>query len=215
MKSVKTLIAGSLLLASASASAEVTLQLHKDLQALIVNGESQGFSLTGHNEFVLPDGQNQVVVRVSKLLPLGSEYEKFNSRPMVLTFDATNTVVEILPSREIRRPNEVDGFDVKPSVKVNGVELSSIAFHQGLLQRAPGMLPDYNRDLVAYNNMNGFSHLNEQAQPVVAAVAPRVVYEAEDGATVPLTPEELQGIFLQMSVEEKQAFMAWAVQNMN
>lgn len=68
MKSLKILLLAGLVGASFQAAADVKINLNRDVQPLVINGEELGFSLSDKSEFILKDGQNQLVLQVSKLV---------------------------------------------------------------------------------------------------------------------------------------------------
>ena len=57
--------------------AEVNVKLHKDVEAIVVQGEELPLTVMSKREFHLPDGQNQMVVRISKLVSKGVNLKSF------------------------------------------------------------------------------------------------------------------------------------------
>ncbi|PMN89042.1 DUF2057 family protein [Enterovibrio norvegicus] len=220
MKFLKYVFALVALSVSSGAIADVTVKLHRDLEFMVINGEELGFNFGTQKEQVLPNGQNQLVIRMSKLLPNGSSHDKFNSRPIVVTFDASDTEFEFAPTRRIESERDISGFDQKPSVRIEGE--NHVEFHQGILLRGPGILPDLTRDLALYNKKNG---MQGSVQTVVetseVAVKASASVSATKATTATTAPSEvtnnsfilLQADFLRMSPEQQKAFLSWAVQN--
>ncbi|MCC4798974.1 hypothetical protein BCT30_21725 [Enterovibrio norvegicus] len=218
MKFFKYVFALVALSVSSGAVADVTVKLHRDLEFMVINGEELGFNFGTQKEQVLPNGQNQLVIRMSKLLPNGSSHDKFNSRPIVVTFDASDTEFEFSPTRRIESERDISGFDQKPSVKIEGE--NHVEFHQGILLRGPGILPDLARDLALYNKKNGMQGsvqtvVESSKTPVATASVPVVATQATS-ASAQITNNAfilLQADFLRMSPEQQKAFLSWAVQN--
>ncbi|MBE1274682.1 DUF2057 family protein [Enterovibrio baiacu] len=217
MKFLKYVFALVALSVSSGAVADVTVKLHRDLEFMVINGEELGFNFGTQKEQVLPNGQNQLVIRMSKLLPNGSSHDKFNSRPIVVTFDASDTKFELAPTRRIESERDINGFDQKPSVKIEGA--NQVDFHQGILLRGPGILPDLARDLALYNKKNG---MQGSVQTVVEATevaaktsTPAIATKAASASSVDTNNSFilLQADFLRMSPEQQKAFLSWAVQN--
>ena len=67
---------------SCNSFAQVTVSLDRDIEVLVTNGEEFDKPMIGHaGKLVLPDGENQLLVRVAKLIHRGGKKEKFNSHP--------------------------------------------------------------------------------------------------------------------------------------
>ncbi|MBE1274678.1 DUF2057 family protein [Enterovibrio baiacu] len=214
MNIIKSVLVLAALSVSSVSFADVNVKLHRDLEFMVINGEELGFNLGTQKTATVPNGQNQVVIRVSKLLPKGSAHEKFNSRPMVVTFDASDTELEVVPTRRIESSRDVSGFDLKPSIDIRSS--GAVDFHQGVLQRGPGVLPDIQRDLALFNKTenilvgsvaNPDLVLNEL--PIAASVQLKDKIQEKSGNRFIL----LQADFLRMTQEQQKSFLSWAVQN--
>ncbi|MDD1783308.1 DUF2057 domain-containing protein [Enterovibrio sp. ZSDZ35] len=223
------------------AHAAVDVELSTDVEAIVVNGEELPLSVTSKTRFSLPNGVNQLVVRVSKLVQTGgSEWDKFKTDPLVLTFNVSDTSLEIRPTKKIFAERDIGDFKKNPSfvlVANNGQEIQA---NQMLLPKGKGLLRDYQDDIDAFNKVHGIEF--KKAEEMVVAtkplaipangtsvVAPVVV--APEVATSPVKAVQsvtvaekvkvssgnsmilMQADFLRMSAEEQQQFLQWAVEN--
>lgn len=133
------------------AAADVNVTLHKDVEALIVNGESVPMSIVEKKRFTLPNGNIQLVVRVSKLVQSESEFEKFKTDPLVISFDASDGDFIISATRTIVAKRQIKDFKQNPSFIVinnNGKDVNST---QDILPIGPGLIRDHEKELAKFN----------------------------------------------------------------
>ncbi|AMG29930.1 DUF2057 domain-containing protein [Grimontia hollisae] len=202
------------------AFSQVTINLHKDVEALVVNGEALPISVISKSKFELENGTNQLVVRVSKLVSSGSEFDKFKTDPLVITFDASDTDLTIMPSRDITAERQIKDFKQNPSFTLVSLNGNQIESEQEILPAGPGFLRDYERELVKFNEKRGLSYSKSMAD--TKAEASSDINEKSNSSVYPVKNAELsnenalilmQADFLRMSAEEQKKFLSWAVQN--
>ncbi|MBD1571881.1 DUF2057 domain-containing protein [Vibrio sp. S17_S38] len=204
MKSFKILLLAGLIGASFQAAAEVKIHLNQDIKPLVINGEEIGFSLGKKDEFTFDNGQNQIVVQVSKLVESRGEYEKFNSKPIVITFNATNTELTVSPDGTLKTTEDSKIFDKAPKVVVKDTTGKPVSTQQGMLEASNGLTRDYEKEVIAYNKKNQIVLAGE-----IVTTAPKVA----GGATVSKPQEMVEYWYDEASEPQKQAFSAWAFQN--
>ncbi|KXF81270.1 YccT family protein [Enterovibrio coralii] len=180
--------------------AEVVVKLHKDVEALVVNGEELPLSVTTKTKFTLPDGVNQLVVRVSKLVQSTStDWDKFKSDPLVLTFNVSDTELEVLPTKRIFSERDIGNFKKSPSFKLVDSKGNETQANQTLLPKGPGLMRDHQKEINLFNKKYGLKFqkaeelqsgpaeldipTNNSSVPVPAAVAATVL--APEEATTP------------------------------
>lgn len=120
------------------ANAEVNVTLHKDVEAVVVNGEELPMTVMGKSQFSLENGTNQLVIRLSKLIATGSEYEKFKSDPLVVTFTSEDKDIMIEPTRQIMREAQVKDFKQAPSFTLTDQSGKTVSSQQNVLPQGPG-----------------------------------------------------------------------------
>lgn len=210
------------------ANAEVNVQLHKDVEAIVIEGETLPLTVLSKRNFTLPNGQNQLVVRVSKLVTKGAEFEKYRSDPTVLMFDASNTEITIAPHQNIRHESEAKAL--KSSVKYDLDSPSGeISAQQAILPRGSGLMRDYERELAKFNHKNGMVFYLDQSVQVTATdiqATPSIQNKQAENIrpqSIQPTPKVnsehaeilMKADFLRMTTDERKAFLNWAVQNIH
>ncbi|MGR6834721.1 YccT family protein [Aliivibrio wodanis] len=153
---LKVLVSASLLIPFYS-QANVNIQLHRDIAPVAVNGESLGFTLLKKNDLELNNGINQLVVRVEKLVV--SEYgerEKYNSVPIIITFDSQDSDLELLTPQEITRTKQSTAFDKKPNLILKNTKTNKeiAIIQQDVLPSAGGITRDYEKEIARFNKKN-------------------------------------------------------------
>ncbi len=113
----KALITAAMI-ASFSSLAAVEVDFHRDVSPLVVDGEEIGFNMFSRDPYQLEDGQNQVVVRLSKLVDKQGEKEKFNSKVVVITFDTQDQSIVIEPATKVTRIDHAEKFNENPKFKL-------------------------------------------------------------------------------------------------
>lgn len=202
-----------------SVQASVNVSLHQDLEILVKNQKNVGFTVFDNNQFTLENGQNQFVVRVSKLIIKQGEKQKFKSEPIVVTFNLSDTDLELLPERIFTRDEQVNGFDKKPVLIAKSAG-KTISVEQGLLERGVGMSRDYAAELKAYNIDTNKVIAATVSAPVVANTTKQANQVTTQAVTAQTTSSSAtasvkmsQDLFARASDAEKEQFTDWAFKN--
>ncbi|MCP3700010.1 MAG: DUF2057 domain-containing protein [Aliivibrio sp.] len=156
MKKKSHLFAIASLFFSSSILAQVNVEVDRDINVLAINGESVGFSLLKKENLEFKNGVNQLVVRIEKLVTSAyGEKEKFNSAPVIITFDLNDKNVEVLPSQKIKFAKDAEVFDKNPTFILKNIQGGSdLAMKQDILPSAGGFTRDYELEIARYNVKN-------------------------------------------------------------
>ncbi|WP_104399163.1 YccT family protein [Vibrio penaeicida] len=213
MKLLYKVLTTSAVLLSFQAQADVKVHLHRDLAPVVVDGEEVGFSFGAKSPLVLKDGKNQIVVRVSKLVAKQGEHEKFNSEPIVVTFEAANKELTLNPAKVITRSDQVGSFGDNPKVKMLDVAGHSYPIDQGILKRGSGLTRDYERELTKFNQKNGIKIATATAATAATAAttATTAITTSSMSKNTSSTLSDLKADFGKLSSTEKKEFLMWAV----
>ncbi|MEZ9526036.1 YccT family protein [Enterovibrio norvegicus] len=216
------------------ASAAVNVTLHKDVEAIIINGEELPLTLMSKNTFSMENGTNQLVVRLSKLIATGSEFDKFKSDPLVITFSSENSDILIKSTRQIDRDAQVKGFKESPSFTLTDQSGNAVSSDQNVLPQGQGFLRDYEKELARFNKKQGVvlggaaltasavAHAGEASVPsnVQKPIESTVITPQKQVSIQPaqgVSPENsiilMQADFLRMNQEQQKQFLQWAVKN--
>ncbi|MCP4325964.1 MAG: DUF2057 domain-containing protein, partial [Alteromonadales bacterium] len=176
--------------------ANINVSLHQDLEFLVVKNKNVGFKIFDDSKVTLKNGQNQLVVRISKLLTNQGQREKFKSEPIVITFDLKDANVVIEPTRTFLLKDRVEGFDKNPTVYAY-VDGKKIVIKQEILERGADISRDHADELKNYNEENNIaSAVNKPAVKIAAS---------------PIKMS--QDLFAKASDNEKEQFTDWAFKN--
>ncbi|PSW11116.1 DUF2057 domain-containing protein [Photobacterium rosenbergii] len=216
---LKKLLGVATLLVAANSQAAVNVSFERDVELLAINGKPLGAFTKSPSNIELEDGPNQLITRVSKLVSYNGEFKKFLTKPVVLTFNQSETDLHISASRSIIREDQIKGFDKEPSFKLeeSGVEFSD--FHQGVLPRGAGIARDYERELADYNVAHGFV-AEARVKPALTYGATTknatVVTQSATSSSMSLSDDQsliiLQADFLRLPAEKRAVFIKWAAQ---
>jgi uncharacterized protein YccT (UPF0319 family) len=200
------LLATAGLLISGLASAAVTVDLHRDLSALIINGEETGLRINPQSVIKLENGQNQIVVRVSKLIPKQSEFEKYYSYPAVITFTASDAKLTLRPAQVVKTQAQAKAYKMNPLMQLVGQDGDVIETEQGVLMPGNGFMRDYEKELATYNSKHKV--LNDSATTTELLGAPESTQAAPG-----MAQEMVRYWFVEASKKERQQFTEWALAN--
>lgn len=216
---VKKWLGMATLLVTTSSQAAVNVSFERDVELLAINGKELGLLSSALSQVELTDGPNQLITRVSKLVSYHGEFKKFQTKPVVLTFNASDADIHVSASRVIIREDQIKGFDDNPSFKLemNGSLFSD--YHQDVLLRGSGIVRDYERELEAYNVDQGFvaetkvlPNLNYVSAAAIGTATINSVSEAPPKKS--LSSEQafilLQADYLRLTADQQQAFLSWA-----
>ncbi|GAB7222534.1 DUF2057 domain-containing protein [Vibrio owensii] len=194
------------------AETSATLTTAQGVQVLFVNGVSAD-DLS--EPFGLVDGSNQVVVKVNKAIGRGDKRTQVYSAPYILGFSsgAGELYVDAPSFREKRQADklfEQDKMDWKVSFNDK-----SIVYSQYKMPGKKGAFPYSNLDeqLAEYNETNGVFFANgkrvELSELQTATVATATSKSAQ---RVKSAVTKAKIAYLEMTDEERQAFMKWVAQ---
>ncbi|MBD1559153.1 DUF2057 domain-containing protein [Vibrio sp. S9_S30] len=203
MKLLYKILITSAVLLSFQVQSGVKVHFHRDLAPVVIDGEEVGFSVGKKSSVVLENGINQIVVRVSKLVAKQGEHEKFNSEPIVVTFDAKDTELTLNPTKVITRVEQIGSFGDNPKVEMFDKEGHAYLIQQGILKRGSGLTRDYERELAKFNKKNDIN------LPSVTAVSNTTYTSLNEKASSALNDLKLN--FAQLTPTEKKEFLMWAV----
>lgn len=189
---------------SFSSIAGVNVHVHRDVAPLLINGVEVGYSFTKKSLIELEDGVNQIVVRVEKLVSKQGEKEKFNSQPVVLNLNASDSDLYLTPGTEITRPDQAAEFNKRPYISVKDASGNEVKVTQGILPNLGGITRDYEKELAKYNLNTGFKASNSEVQ---------VQGEAIKSTASAMPNEMVEYWFLQATQPEKTEFTDWAFKN--
>lgn len=156
MKKRIKILAMAYLFGCSAAIAEVNVELDRDIHVIAINGESLGFTLMKKGNLDLKNGTNQLVVRIEKLII--SEYgekEKYNSVPVIMTFDASDLNVQLSASKDVKSVKESVLFDRNPLFILKEPQAKTeLLVKQNILPSAGGFTRDYELEVARYNVKN-------------------------------------------------------------
>ncbi|MBE3654332.1 hypothetical protein BOO93_16930 [Vibrio navarrensis] len=196
---------------SGAALAGVQVNLSKDVELLAVNGEEIGLRLFSKSELQLEDGLNQIVVRASKLVhQANGEFEKFNSDPVIITFDGKDQKIQLSPQGNIATTTDADNFNQQPYFTLSSSS-PDVQVEQELLPRGPGMTRDYEKEIARFNAQRNI--------PIDKASMESQFSEKQKQATEEVMPANVKSNSLKMvkaqylalTEEERKQFLSWAV----
>ncbi|HFD4040052.1 TPA: DUF2057 family protein [Vibrio parahaemolyticus] len=196
MKKTTTLLGICAILSAPAFAAQLTLQ--KELVPRVNNGEFVYPEwISDNNSIELKDGENQLAVTVGQIVFEDGKRRKFDSQPLLLEFDAEKDAELSLTYKTFRTIEEAKAFELDPKVILkdkNGkeVDFSMVQLRKGGLQG----FRDYEREVADYNNA-----MNKQATKSSIAQSPAVT-------------KTLKESFNELSREEQQEFMQWAMRNL-
>ncbi|HGS4501790.1 TPA: DUF2057 family protein [Vibrio parahaemolyticus] len=196
MKKTTTLLGICAILSAPAFAAQLTLQ--KELVPRVINDEFVYPEwISDNNSIELKDGENQLAVTVGQIVFEDGKRRKFDSQPLLLEFDAEKDAELSLTYKTFRTIEEAKAFELDPKVVLkdkNGkeVDFSMVQLRKGGLQG----FRDYEREVADYNNA-----MNKQATKSSIAQSPAVT-------------KTLKESFNELSREEQQEFMQWAMRNL-
>ncbi|MEL7292355.1 MAG: DUF2057 family protein [Pseudomonadota bacterium] len=191
----RKIIAFAPLLIAFSAFSQSTLSLQQEITARVVN--SQPAAVSQDNEILLKAGSNQLAFTIGQIVFEDSKRRKFDSELLVLTFNATQNQSLSLNYKPFRTIDDAKAFSVSPQLSL--VDSSGQSVEYELVQlRKNGLqgFRDYERELADYNAQHAFK-----------------VQAVEDKSGV-IVEKNIYQTFSEMTREQQQAFMQWAMQNL-
>lgn len=196
MKKTTTVLGLCALLTSPAFAAQLTLQ--QELVPRVLNGEFvYPERISADNSIQIEDGHNQLTVTVGQIVFEDGKRRKFDSQPLILEFSAAKDAELTLSYNKLRTIEEAKAFERDPKVTLldesgNTIEFSMTQLRKGGMQG----FRDYEREVADYNQA-----LNKQETK-------------ESIAQSPQETQSLKASFNNLSREEQQEFMQWAMRNL-
>lgn len=196
MKKTTTVLGLCALLTSPAFAAQLTLQ--QELVPRVLNGEFvYPERISANNSIQIEDGHNQLTVTVGQIVFEDGKRRKFDSQPLILEFSAAKDAELTLSYNKLRTIEEAKAFERDPKVTLldesgNTIEFSMTQLRKGGMQG----FRDYEREVADYNLA-----LNKQETK-------------ESIAQSPQETQSLKASFNNLSREEQQEFMQWAMRNL-
>ena len=211
----KIVILSSLLTAGFSlpAIADVKVELSPDLTLLAVNG-SEDFGekwYSNTRKINLEDGDNQLLVRVEKLIPQAGDWAKFNSTPMVISFNGKNETVKLSSAFKINGVQAQAKFEQQPALKLLDQSGDTVNFNFAVLPGSYSVLSGYEKALTTYNSKKGnveFLPTQIQSDSVSNVVMTQTLVQPSNGTVI---FSSVQSDFLSLTDIERKKFLQWAI----
>ena len=211
----KIVILSSLLAVGFSlpAIADVKVELSPELTLLAVNG-SEDFGekwYSNTREIDLKDCDNQLLVRVEKLIPQAGDWAKFNSKPMVISFNGKNETVKLSSAFKINGVQAQAKFEQQPTLKLLDQSGDTVDFNFAVLPGSYSVLSGYEKALTAYNSKQGnveFLPNQIQSIPVSNVVMNKTPVQPSTNTVV---FSSVQSDFLSLTDIERKKFLQWAI----
>ncbi|EDP57198.1 DUF2057 domain-containing protein [Vibrio sp. AND4] len=196
MKKTTTLLGLCAFLSAPAFAAQLTLQA--ELVPRVINGEFVYPEwISDNNSIKIEDGANQLAVNVGQIVFEDGKRRKFDSQPLILEFNALKDAELTLTYNKFRTIEEANAFEMAPKLALkdangNDIEFSMVQLRKGGLQG----FRDYEREVADYNQA-----MNKQTTKASIAASPAVT-------------KTLKESFNDLSREEQQEFMQWAMRNL-
>lgn len=198
-------------LCSGATLAAVQVNLSKDVELLAVNGEEIGLRLFSKSELQLEDGLNQLVVRTSKLVrQANGEFEKFNSDPVIITFDGKDQKILLSPQGDIATTTDADNFNKQPYFILSSSS-NNVQVEQELLPRGPGITRDYEKEIARFNAQR---NIPIGKASIESQFSEKQMDSTEKATSVDAKSNSLKMVkdqYLALTKEERKQFLSWAV----
>lgn len=214
---------------SSNTYADVTVSIDRNLQILAVNGVEPEISFGHTDEMTLPNGLNQLLVRLEKVIHFGGTQNKYKSPAMVVSFNADNESLFLKPGSVVRDEATAKTFDKKPAVLLTNSSMQPIEFQQDVLvAKGFSVFRDYENELYNYNAQDkiaSISALNNVginrkrsetiSEPAKTAQAAQdsIVNSQATTQSVSKSYDMIQYLFGEANAAERQEFANWAFAN--
>lgn len=197
-------------LCSGATLAAVQVNLSKDVELLAVNGEEIGLRLFSKSELQLEDGLNQFVLRASKLVrQANGEFEKFNSDPVIITFNGKDQKIQLSLQGDIATTVDADHFNKQPYFTLSSS--SHVQVEQELLPRGPGITRDYEKEIARFNAQR---NIPIGKASIESQFSEKQMDSTEKATSVGAKSNSLKMVkaqYLALTEEERKQFLSWAV----
>lgn len=204
-------IATGILVASVSFNsvAQVTLSVDRDIEVLVTNGSEFEKPMIGHaDKVVLPDGENQLLVRVAKIIRRDGKKEKFNSHPQVVRFNAENQELDLKLPKPVGTGIEADEYNKKPQLSLTLNDGLPYDFKSDVIQTSGlSLFRDY-EDLVYKYNRRG------DGEAVLTKSSNNSFKIDSFPENTLSSDEQIKKLFNEMPADKQKDFISWAVQQL-
>ncbi|WP_412498164.1 DUF2057 family protein [Vibrio furnissii] len=200
----------SLLAVSTGSYANIDVTFDRDIQLLAVNGESEGVTFGHLSELTLESGVNQLLVRAERVIQMSGKKNKYKSPLMVVKITGEEGKINIAPQTVIRNEDNAREFDRHPALAVEVLGGQLDVQQDFIPGRTFGLMGDYGKELANFNRTDSVAAISmsrhEQNQ------IQKIVKEIEQDSAAPKL-ERLKTFYqgLNLSEEERKAFLSWAV----
>ncbi|RNE71783.1 DUF2057 domain-containing protein [Vibrio cholerae] len=217
---------------SVNAYADVMVSIDRNLQILAVNGVEPDLSFGHTAQLKLPNGTNQLLMRVEKVIQYSGNQNKYKSPAMVVKFNQENSQVLVKPASIVKDETTAKAFDKNPAVVLTNLANQPVEFEQDVLvTQGFSLIRNYEKELYRYNsqakeasvsalNQVGFNQKRSAAEPVLAAATqtPEPMTAAEQVEPVastssPTSLTMVQYLYSEATRAEQQEFANWAFAN--
>ncbi|PMK01701.1 DUF2057 domain-containing protein [Vibrio sp. 10N.261.55.A7] len=204
--SLKTLCSISLasVMLSTAVQANSSLILQAEMMPRVLNGQPlTNQDMLGPNTLKLDAGEHQLALTIGQIVFEDGKRRKFDSQPFLVTFSVDDSQALSMSYQSMRTIEDAQRFERAP--KVSFVDASGAEVKHDLVQLNKSGLQgfrDYEREVADYNAATGKA---SQPKTVGSSAQPEI------GSTA----SSLQAGFLDMTPEQRQEFVSWAVKNLN
>ncbi|GEM79732.1 YccT family protein [Vibrio superstes] len=204
-KSCLALVTG--LLISSTAFADSLLSFQTEIVPQVVNNKAVDNGIfTDIDQIKIAAGSNQIGVTVGQIVFEDAKRRKFDSSLMLMTFKADDEDSYQLSYKKMRTMEEANKFDKSPEFTLTDGSGEAIDFELVVLPKSGFQgFNDYEKQVVSYNKLVNSGTTSATAVAAVSA-APTT-----DGTEV---SEGIKAQFSNLSRDEQQQFMQWAMQNL-
>ncbi|PWI34416.1 hypothetical protein DI392_04710 [Vibrio albus] len=205
MRFIRCMLTGCMLLLSPLAFSAVMVELDRELEPVMIDGKEVGIRISTQRVIELENGQNQLVVRVSKLIPKQSQFEKYYSNPVVLTFEAHDTTLYVSAAEEVKTQEQAKRFKDSPVMNVVDNAGKPLVVQQGVLMPGSGLVRNYRNELEEFNQTHGLMGAGAERK----AQALKVTKQQNSSQAL----EMIQYWYAKASDKDRETFINWAFQN--
>ncbi|MGD8117779.1 MULTISPECIES: DUF2057 family protein [unclassified Vibrio] len=209
----KIIAAAIVLLMCSMAHAQVTIHTDSRIEILAVNQQLNQIPKKAKGDLKIANGHNQILLRVTAMVDGNGGKKKFNSHPMVVTFDAQNETLLFETPFAIRDQRGVSKFEKSPTVKVTSNGQSVQIVMDQIVNQSFALIHDYDAMLNDYNLAGGIAAISvTPTEPNIKASSASV---ASVNVDQKVQSKLIQRDFLSMTPSERQEFISWAVKHIN
>ncbi|PMJ90472.1 DUF2057 domain-containing protein [Vibrio sp. 10N.261.55.A7] len=214
MKVINKMLVVGAMITSFAPMAAVDLTIDRNISALVVNGEEVGFSFTKKEQYVFENGPSQIVLRVEQLVENLGEKEKFNSQPVVLTFDSKDDSLKVSTGYKISRTEQADDFNKEPRFIVTDKSGKEVKVKQDILPASSGISRDYLKELARYNSKNSIT-LPVATTAAIATNTGETQKVSKPASNDSKSTQMVEYWYEKASSQDKAQFTDWAFDNRN